>query len=182
MGKSLAWRRGISVGRSYAVVGWLCSAFRVPDAFNNVAGGILRWAFHDVQAISLFCSLISVGRSTTWGKKVILSVPLVRPRARPNAIARSSERTYQEHFSALAEFRLGTRNCYFPVFWILHLNKVWPSLEHAAYVCMTRELQAKTVENHLSAVKRKYYQRVSRGCELQKHTPVAGESPERGDT
>ena len=94
-----------------------------------------------------------------------LALKLVR-----NSIARSSERTYQGHFGAWAEFRLSVGKTVFLASGEGNLRNVWSLFEYVAYACMTKGLQAKTVESLLSAIT--YYHRGSRGIELQTTYPL----------
>ena len=60
-----------------------------------------------------------------------LGLKLVR-----NAIARSSERTYQGHFGAWAEFRLSVGKTVFLVSGKRNLRNMWSLFEYVAYICV----------------------------------------------
>ena len=93
------------------------------------------------------------GRCGTWGTPARFSVLGVGLELMRVAVAPSSERTYQGHFGAWADFRV---RCGVPVF--LQpcnegLSNVWQLFEYVTYSFATKKLRSATIESHLSAIK-----------------------------
>lgn len=152
--------------------GWKFEAKHVPGIMNKEADGISRWNRKNVQANLADIrpdvpwqdlSLSAQGREGSLFRN--LGLGLVR-----HTVAHLSQRTYEEHFGSWVWFGQRLNKHVFLDANSSSNTRSRELVECIAYTCMSKSLQATTVESHLSAIK--HVHRLPCGVELETPHPL----------